>query len=150
MKQTKFRDGVKTIEQLKPYKFYGKDNQIRYCFHQMVGIFENTMNFDSRHCTDEMIKLGFNIPTETKYCGVKSRIEYAFCDFWLYQLEAIFRKEVRNGQCNTIYVGTPEKLDLKKLKKEPNEWQLFMLEKWRELFSHLADKNGYIKVEVWW
>ena len=136
MKQTKFRDGVKTIEQLKPYKFYGKDNQIRYCFHQMVGIFENTIGFSSRNCKDEIIKLGF--------------CESDFCDFWHYQLEAIFRREVRNDQCNTIYVGTFEKLDLKKLKKEPNDWQLFMLEKWRELFSHLADKNGYIKVEVWW
>ena len=139
MKQTYFRDGVKTIEQLKPYKFWGKDNQIRYCFHQMVGIFENTIGFNSRNCKDEIIKLGFG---ESDIGG--------FCDFWHYQLGAIFRREVRNDQCNTIYVGTPEKLDLKKLKRQPKDWQLFMLEKWRELFSHLADKNGYIKVEVWW
>lgn len=27
------RDGITSIEQLKPYKFYAKDDKIRYCFH---------------------------------------------------------------------------------------------------------------------
>jgi len=36
-----------------------------------------------------------------------------------------------------------------KLKEQPNEWQLFLLEEWNKMFSHLSDENGMMKVEVW-
>ena len=37
MNKLYIRDGVTSVEQLKPYKLYGKDDKIRYCFYQMVG-----------------------------------------------------------------------------------------------------------------
>ena len=140
------RDGVTSIEQLKPYKFYAKDDKIRYCFHQMVGIINTKLGFDQRGCADGLVKLGFNIPLHDD----QNYRKFKYCDFWHYQLDAIFRNEVRNDQCNSIYVGTPEGINLKKLKREPTDWQLFLLNEWNKMFSHLADKNGWIKVEVWW
>lgn len=132
------RDGVTTIEQLKPYKFYAKDDKIRYDFHQMVGIINTKLGFDQRRCEKELKELGFGI------------IKPQYGDFWVYQHDSIFRNEVRNGQCNSIYVGTTEGINFKKLKRQPNDWQLFLLNEWNKMFSHLADKNGWIKVEVWW
>ena len=73
-----------------------------------------------------------------------------YCNFWHYQLDAMFRVQVRNDQTNTIYVGTQKGIDLKKLKKQPNDWQLKLLEVWNETFYHLADKHGKIKIELWW
>ena len=140
------RDGVTSIEQLKPYKFYAKDDKIRYCFHQMVGIINTKLGFDQRDCADGLVNLGFNIPLHED----QNYRKFKYCDFWHYQFDAIFRNEVRNDQCNSIYVGTPEGINLKKLKREPNDWQLFLLNEWNKMFSHLADKNGWIKVEVWW
>ena len=132
------RDGVTSIEQLKPYKFYAKGDKIRYDFHQMVGIINTKLGFDQRICEKELKELGFGI------------IKPQYGDFWVYQHDSIFRNEVRNGQCNSIYVGTSAGVNLKKLKKQPNDWQLFLLTEWNKMFSHLADKNGWIKVEVWW
>lgn len=140
------RDGVTSIEQLKPYKFYAKDDKIRYCFHQMVGIINTKLGFNNRDCGDELVKLGFNISLHED----QNYRKFVYCDFWHYQLEAIFRNEVRNDQCNSIYIGTTEGINLKKLKSQPNDWQLFLLNEWNKMFAHLADKNGWIKVEVWW
>ena len=146
-KEIYLRDGVSKIEQLKPYSFWKKDGVTRYCFHQMKSIFETSLGFDCRGCQDELVKLGFNIPVED-YGYDKGKPMY--CDFWHYQLDAVFRREVRNDQTNSIYVGTPKGIDYKKLKVQPNDWQKMMLEKWNELFSHLADKHGWIKIELWW
>ena len=44
----------------------------------------------------------------------------------------------------------PDMIDFKKFKEEPNDWQRFLLVEWNKMFSHLADKNGWIKIEVWW
>lgn len=140
------RDGVTSIEQLKPYKFYAKDDKIRYCFHQMVGIINTKLGFNNRDCGDELVKLGFNISLHED----RNYRKFVYCDFWHYQLEAIFRNEVRNDQCNSIYIGTTEGINLKKLKSQPNDWQLFLLNEWNKMFAHLADKNGWIKVEVRW
>lgn len=140
------RDGVTSIEQLKPYKFYAKDDKIRYDFHQMVGIINTKLGFDQRGCADRLVELGFNIPRHQD----QNYRKFEYCDFWHYQLDAIFRNEVRNDQCNSIYVGTKEGINLKKLKREPNDWQLFLLNEWNKMFAHLADKHGWIKVEVWW
>lgn len=137
------RDGVKTIEDLKPYKLYSKDNAIRYDFHQMVGIINHKLGFDCRHCEQNLVDLGFDIPTNKS-----GHLE--MCDFWLYQIESVFRNKISNGQCNSIYVGTPDMIDFKKFKEEPNDWQRFLLVEWNKMFSHLADKNGWIKIEVWW
>ena len=134
------RDGVTTIEQLKPYKFYAKDDKIRYCFHQMVGIINTKLGFNQRGCEKELKNLGLLIEIDANRTN---KLEY--CDFWHYQLDAIFRNEVRNDQCNSIYVGTPEGINLKKLKREPNDWQLFLLTEWNKMFCQLADKNGWIK-----
>lgn len=139
------RDGVTSIEQLKPYKFYAKDDKIRYCFHQMVGIINTKLGFNQRGCEKELKNLGFPIEID-----INRTNKLECCDFWHYQLDGIFRNEVRNDQCNSIYVGTPEGINLKKLKREPNDWQLFLLNEWNKMFSHLADKHGWIKVEVWW
>jgi hypothetical protein len=139
------RDGVTSIEQLKPYKFHAKDDKIRYCFHQMVGIINTKLGFNQRGCEKELKNLGLLIEIDANRTN---KLEY--CDFWHYQLDAIFRNEVRNDQCNSIYVGTPEGINLKKLKRELNDWQLFLLNEWNKMFSHLADKHGWIKVEVWW
>ena len=139
------RDGITAVEQLKPYKFYAKDDKIRYDFHQMVGIINTKLGFNQRDCEKELKNLGFHIEID-----INRTNKLECCDFRHYQLDAIFRNEVRNDQCNSIYVGTPEGINLKKLKKQPNDWQLFLLNEWNKMFSHLADKNGWIKVEVWW
>ena len=143
--QIYIRDGVTSIEQLKPYKFYAKDDKIRYDFHQMVGIINTKLDFNQRGCEKELKNLGLLIEIDPNRTN---KLEY--CDFWHYQLDAIFRNEVRNDQCNSIYDGTLEGKNLKKLKSQPNEWQLFLLTEWNKMFCHLADKNGWIKVEVWW
>lgn len=148
--QRKFyiRDGITSIDQLKPYKMYGKDDKVRYCFHQMVGIINTHLNLDSRQCKQEMFDLGYDIKTEKNFKGEDALV---YCDYWHYQLDAVFRNKVRNGQCNTMYVGTKDGgVDLKKLKRQPRDWELYMLIEWNKMFSHLADKHGYIKVEIWW
>lgn len=137
------RDGVSNIKQLKP--IYRSDNVKRYDFHQMRSVFQVSLGFNTRGCENELSKLGFQIPYN------KSRnnsLEY--CDFWHYQIDAVFRGTVRNDQKNSIYVGTKDGINLKKLKVKPNDWQLFMLNHWNKLFQHLADKNGWIKIEMWW
>ena len=170
------RDGVTSVEQLKPYKLYGKDDKIRYCFYQMVGIINTKLSFDQRKCGKyfhpgtgdfydwcEMKQYLKKDPagkergsSQIWFSEYRNEIkagkwkETPDCDFWHYQLDAIFRNEVGNGQCNSIYVGTSEGINLKKLKRQPNDWQLFLLNEWNKMFHHLADKNGWIKVEVWW
>lgn len=147
MKEIYTRDGITTIDQLQPYKMYGRrDDIIRYNFHQMVGIINTKLGFDQRDCADELVNLGFNIPPHDD----PNYRKFKYCDYWHYQLESIFRNEVRNDQCNTIYVGNSNGVNLKKLKKQPNDWQLFLLNEWNKMFHHLADKNGWIKVELWW
>ena len=49
-----------------------------------------------------------------------------------------------------VLVSGNGSLNFKKLKSEPNDWQLFLLNEWNKMFHHLADKNGWIKVVVWW
>jgi len=95
--------------------------------------------FRSTHWQEEMLK-------EVKLGIFKA----PYCDFWHYQLNAVFRNKVQNDQTNSIYVGTKEGINLKKLKKQPNEWQLYLLKEWNKMFHHLADKHGWIKVELWW
>ena len=144
------RNGVIYIDDLKPCKMYGKDNKIRYDFHEMTSIINHKLGFDVRGCANDLVDLGFDIPINDNTID-KFRVgQLEYCDFWHYQLKAIFRVEVSNGQCNTIYVGTPDSMDLKKFKQQPNTWQLFLLTEWNKMFSHLADDKGYIKVEVWW
>lgn len=140
------RNGVTSIDKLKPFKMYGKkDNIVRYDFHEMTGIINSKLGFDVRGCEQNLKDLGFDIPSNiNRLNGLQH------CDFWFYQLEAIFRNKVQNDQCNSIYVGTPGFINLKKLKTQPNEWQLFLLNEWNQMFGHLSDKDGWIKVAVWW
>lgn len=141
-------DGIRTIDQLEPYKMYGTDDKIRYRFEHMVGIFNTHLNLENRECKQEMFDLGYDIKVKKNFKG-EDTLDY--CDFWHYQLDAVFRREVRNGQCNTMYIGTKDGgVDLKKLKKQPRDWELYLLIEWNKLFGHLADKHGYIKVEIWW
>lgn len=142
-------DGITSVDQLKPYKMYGNDDKIRYRLEHLIGIFNTHLNYDNRECSNQMAELGFDIK---KRINFKGESVYDYCDFWIYQIDSLFRREVRNGQCNTMYVGTKDGgVDLKKLKgKPPRDWELHLLIEWNKLFGHLADKHGYIKVEIWW
>ena len=138
----RLRDNVSKIEELNPI-----DAQGRYCFFQMNGIFEKNLGFHTRGCEQELKEMGFDIPIDSRRCG-SSDLKY--CDFWHYQLPAVFKGLRKNGSNTSIYVGTIKGIDFNKVKIEPNDWQKMMLEKWNELFGHLADKNGWIKIRVWW
>jgi len=150
MKNIQIRDNVSTIEQLKPYSMYKPDGVTRYCFHQMRGIVETNLGFDTRGCENDLVKLGFDIPQVESLFINDDTLELKYCDFWHFQLDCVFRTEVRNDSTNTIYVGTSEGIDLKKLKEQPNDWQLMILKEWNKTFHHLADKYGKIKIEMWW
>ncbi|MDF2881285.1 MAG: hypothetical protein K0R54_1842 [Clostridiaceae bacterium] len=121
------------------------EKENRYDLFELNNIIEHSLGFNTRGCENNLIKLGFDIPISECFKG-----EYEYCDFWHYQVDAVFRRFVRNDSCNSIYVGTKEGIDYKKLKKKPNNWQKMMLEKWNELLYPLADKNGWIKLVIWW
>lgn len=131
------RNEVGKIEQLKPIYVYD--------FHEMNSIFENELGFNTRGCENRLAELGFNIPESDYEDG---SLEY--CDFWHYQIESVFMNDVINDSMNSIYVGTNEGINYKKFGKQPSDWQKMMLLKWNELFAHLADKNGWIKVYLTW
>lgn len=134
------RDGVSKISELFPI-----DEKGRYDFFQMNGIFETALGYHTRGCEEELAKNGFIIP------DCKHNFErLTYCDFWHYQLDAVFRNTLRNDSNNSIYVGVPDGINYKKLKKSPNDWQKMMLEKWNVLFSPFADKNGWVKVHITW
>jgi len=103
------------------------------------------LGFNTRGCEKELVKLGLNIPLSPHNIG-----ELKYCDYWHYQLEAVFRREVNNDSANSIYVGTKEGIDYKKVKVKPNEWQKMILEKWNEVLHPLADSHGWIKIVSWW
>lgn len=141
------RRTVTSIEELKSVS----DTENRYDFFSLRNIVERNLGFNTRGCEEELVKLGFNIPKQNYiYIGDKLADRYEYCDYWHYQLKAIFLKEVRNDSVNTIYVGTKDGIDYTKLKRQPNEWQKFILEKWNELLHPLADKYGRIKVAICW
>jgi hypothetical protein len=128
------RKTITTIDELKSVS----DKENRYDFFELKHIVDHNLGFSTRGCEEELVKLGFNIPLSQ------------YCDYWHYQLDAVFRREVRNDSANSIYVGTKDGIDYKKIKRKPNEWQKFILEKWNELLHPLADENGWIKLVIWW
>lgn len=134
---------VTSIDELKSVS--NKEN--RYDFFELNHIVENNLGFHTRGCEEDLVKLGFDIPL-SQYRGIGNRHEY--CDYWHYQLDAVFRKDVRNDSRNSIYVGTENGIDYKKIKRKPNDWQKFILEKWNELLHPLADENGWIKLVISW
>ena len=136
------RNTITSIDELKSVS----DKENRYDFFELNHIVENNLGFHTRGCEEELVNLGFDIPLN------QYRISnpYEYCDYWHYQLDAVFRREVRNDSANSIYVGTKDGIDYKKIKREPNDWQKFILEKWNELLYPLADKNGWIKLVIWW
>jgi hypothetical protein len=117
----------------------------------MRTLFNLKIEANSRDCVEYLFDQGF-VDNIYPFCDwisppQKRRATY---DFWHYQLEAVFRVHVRNDQTNSIYVGTKDGIDIKKLKVKPNEWQLHLLEIFNEMFHHLADKYGWVKVSVSW
>ena len=123
----------------------------RYDFFELNRIVELSLGFHTRDCAEDLIKLGFDIPKQTSfYIGDELVDEPEYCDYWHYQLDAVFRTKVRNDSANSIYVGTKDGIDYKKLKEQPNDWQRFILERWNELLHPLADKHGWIKIVIWW
>lgn len=140
MKSIVLRNGICRIEQLEP------DNFNRYDFFEMRGIFETHLGFNTRGCSKELEELGYKVDYSIELYGT----DLKYCDFWHYQVESMFRNEVRNNSNNSIYVGTVEGLNLKKLKRQPRDWELMMVQKWNELFGHLSNKHGWIKVHIYW
>lgn len=143
------RNTITSIDELKSVS----DKENRYDFFELRNIVENNLGFHTRGCEEELVKLGFDIPLSKKELIVElyeSHNTYEYCDYWHYQLDAVFRREVRNDSANSIYVGTKDGIDYKKIKTKPNDWQKFILEKWNELLYPLADKNGWIKIVLWW
>lgn len=133
--------GPMKIEDLKECSRRG-DGVIRYDFHEMKSLVELRMKSDYRGCIKYMRHHGIIPPKETR------NQEDPYLDFWHWQLENVFRTEVRNDSVNTLYIGT----DPKKFKegKGAKEWQMHIQEIWYDMFKHLADKHDKIKVEVWW
>lgn len=124
--------------------------ETRYDFFALNNIVEHALGFDTRGCENKLSELGFDIPRSRWNKRVDGEYGLDYCDYWHYQLDSVFRTDVRNDSCNTIYVGTPSGIDCKKLKKQPNDWQKMILEKWNELLSPLANEHGWIKVVIWW
>jgi len=152
--------GPMKLEDLKPSNFIKKDNHIRYDFHELQSLIDLDIGIDQRRC-GPFFEGKDDFPTWNKTEGQKiapamrwaAYRDYAkseYKDFWHYQMDAVMRGEVRNDQTNSFYVGTEEGIDLSKLKARPNEWQTYLLELYNKKFYHLADKNGWIKVELWW
>ncbi|MBS5307815.1 hypothetical protein [Clostridium sp.] len=137
------RDTVISINELKSVS----NKEKRYDFFELRNIVEHSLGFNVRGCENNLVKLGFNIPKDTSIVGID---RYKYCDYWHYQLNAVFRRAVHNDSANSIYVGTKRGISYKKVKIKPNEWQKMILEKWNELLYPLADKNGWIKVVIWW
>ena len=136
------RRTITTIDELKSVS----DKENRYDFFELNHIVEHNLGFDTRGCEEELVKLGFDIPPS----GYTFGNTHQYCDYWHYQLDAVFRREVHNDSANSIYVGTKDGIDYKKIKRKPNDWQRFILEKWNELLYPLADENGWIKLVIWW
>ena len=136
------RRTITTIDELKSVS----DKENRYDFFELNHIVEHNLGFDTRGCEEELVKLGFDIPSSRYTFGNP----HQYCDYWHYQLDAVFRREVHNDSANSIYVGTKDGIDYKKIKRKPNDWQRFILEKWNELLYPLADENGWIKLVIWW
>ena len=136
------RRTITTIDELKSVS----DKENRYDLFELNHIVEHNLGFDTRGCEEELVKLGFDIPPS----GYTFGNPHQYCDYWHYQLDAVFRREVHNDSANSIYVGTKDGIDYKKIKRKPNDWQRFILEKWNELLYPLADENGWIKLVIWW
>jgi len=136
--ETYIQDGVDSMEKLLPYARLKNDKVERYWLLHMNSIVNVKIQADQRDSGKYLFEKGI-IDDEEKYC-----------DFWHYQMDAVFRGGVINRQTNSIYVGTKDGVDLKKLKVVPNKWQMHLLEVWNETFHCLADKHGWIKVEIWW
>ena len=130
------RNGVKKIEQLK-HKI-GSDGVKRLDFFEMNGVVDTKLGFNSRRTETFLYKDNFEIKNNEN------------CDYWMYQINSLFRREIRNSTNNTIYVGTKDGIDTKKLKVKPKEWELMILKEWNEMFYKFADKHGKIKVWVSW
>ena len=118
------RRTITTIDELKSVS----DKENRYDFFELNHIVEHNLGFDTRGCEEELVKLGFDIPPSRYTFGNP----HQYCDYWHYQLDAVFRREVHNDSANSIYVGTKDGIDYKKIKRKPNDWQRFILEKWNE------------------
>jgi len=143
LKAPQLRNNISTVEQLKPLSNYKED---RYCLFEMIGIVQSSLGYHDRGCEDAMEELGFNVDYTIRHYGTDRK----YCDFWHYQVDAMFRVDFRNDQQNSIYVGTLDDIDWNKFKAEPRDWQKYIIEKWNELFGHLANKHGWIKLEVSW
>jgi hypothetical protein len=139
-----YGDERKTVIDIKSIKSVS-DEESRYDYFELNNIIEHSLGFDTRGCEKNLVKLGFSIPK--RYYNEE---EFKYCDYWHYQLEAAFRREVRNDSANSIYVGTEKGIDYKKLKRQPNDWQRMILEKWNTLLHPLADEQGWIKIVIWW
>lgn len=137
------RSTVTRIDQLKSVS----NKEPRYDFFELRNIVNHALGFDDAGCETNLVELGYDIELVSSGGGSDA---YKYCDYWHYQGGAVFRRAVRNNSANMIYVGTTEGIDYKKLKKQPNDWQKMILEKWNDLLAPLADDNGWIKLVIWW
>lgn len=141
------RDTIISIDELKSVS----NTENRYDYFELRNIVEHHLGFKMRGCEEDLIKLGFNIPQQQHvYRNGVPIDELEYCDYWHYQMDAVFRNKVTNDSANSIYIGTKDGIDYKKLKAQPNEWQRFILEKWNEILHPLADEHGWIKLVIWW
>lgn len=131
------RSTIINISQLKSVS----ENENRYDFFELNNIIQHDLGFNTRGCENN------HIPKNEYVVGENY---YEYCDYWHYQLYAVFRRKVRNDSANSIYVGTKEGINYKKVKINPNDWQKMILEKWNKLLYPLADENGWIKIVIWW
>jgi len=160
IKSTKFyaRDGVKTINDLKPVKEV-RPGVFRYDFHQMRSIIVYKIGCDIREygpVFKDFIKVPLKELKTQKTEGRYGRSFLSFGsvsdDFWSeFQINMLW-SEVQNDQVNTLYIGLDEKYIQKKLGRKATLFEMELQKIFYETFKHLTynKKRDAVKVDLWW
>jgi len=112
----------------------------RFNYLKLIKVIDAKFQMDTRRLKNSKLANKYNITFRYP----------ADDDMWLYFMEAAFRVRFRNDQNNSLYIGTTDGINYKKLKVQPNEIQKEILEEWNKTFGHLTDKHGWLKVKVSW
>lgn len=71
--------------------------------------------------------------------------ENVFMDFWHYQMNNCFLREIRNDSFNTLNISL-EEFPI----KDKNDWRYKIQKVYNELFSSIADEEGYVEIWLSW
>lgn len=149
---TRFRNGVKDIKDLKPCKFYKKDNIKRYDWFEMRSIMAFYFACDIQHYSKLFLeyKTCYATTATSGFGGSPSTYRESIRDnLWSEFYMKLFRVQIRNGQANTLYLGLNHKHITKKLGREATQYEMVLHKEFIKMFKHLI-VNDRIKVEIWW